>query len=141
MPSEVSVSLESGTEQPDEVFDRAQQLLDAAAPFELRGWWAPAPTQRWAPAVERSTDADPGEEDRPVKLQRPPPKQVGKPPPYAAVYADVLPESNSTGSRRPSGRAKHAVVGLKFTEWFQPFDTASRGAPHPISLDWKTLLA
>jgi hypothetical protein len=36
-PSQVSVSLESETEQPDAVFDRAQQLVDAAAPFELRG--------------------------------------------------------------------------------------------------------
>lgn len=36
-PSEVSVSLESETGQPEEVFDRAQQLVDAAAPFELHG--------------------------------------------------------------------------------------------------------
>jgi hypothetical protein len=43
-PSEVSVSLESETDQPDEVFDRTQQLVDTAAPFELHGWWAPAPT-------------------------------------------------------------------------------------------------
>lgn len=34
-PAEVSVSLESETDQPDAVFDRAQQLVDAAAPFEL----------------------------------------------------------------------------------------------------------
>jgi hypothetical protein len=98
-PSEVSVSLESETDQPDAVFDRAQQLVDAAAPFELRGWWAPAPTQRWAPVVDRSTDADPGEEDAPVKLRRPPAKQVGKPPLYAAAYADVLPESHREALR------------------------------------------
>src|SRR5436190_15014061 len=61
--SEVTVSLESETHQPDAVFDRAQQLVDAAAPFELRGWWGPAPAQRWAPVVERSTAADAGEED------------------------------------------------------------------------------
>jgi hypothetical protein len=78
MPSEVSVGLESETDQPDEVFDRAQQLVDAAAPFELSGWWAPAPTQRWAPAVEDSTDTDPGEDGPPppVKLRRPPAKEV-----------------------------------------------------------------
>jgi len=35
-PSEVSVSLESETDQPDAVFDRAQQLVDAAAPFEAQ---------------------------------------------------------------------------------------------------------
>jgi hypothetical protein len=31
-PAEVSVSLESDRDEPDEVFDRAQQLVDAAAP-------------------------------------------------------------------------------------------------------------
>ena len=93
-PAEVGVSLESETDQPDEVFDRAQQLVDAAAPFELRRWWAPAPTQRWAPASDDSTDADDGEEEPPVKLRRPPAKQIGTPPPYAAAYADVLPNSH-----------------------------------------------
>ncbi len=39
------------------MFERAQQLVDVAAPFELHGWRASAPTQRWAPTV-RSTDAD-----------------------------------------------------------------------------------
>ena len=48
---DVSVSLESETEQPDELFDRAQQFDDAAAPFELSGWWAPSSTQRWTPVV------------------------------------------------------------------------------------------
>ena len=95
----MSVSLESEAGQPDEVFDRAQQLVDAAAPFELSGWWAPAPTQRWAPAVERSGDADPGEEDPPVTLRRPPPKEVGEVPVYAAAYADVLPESHRAALR------------------------------------------
>jgi hypothetical protein len=240
--SEVSVSLESETDQPDEVFDRAQQLVDAAAPFELSGWWAPTPAQRWAPAVEDSTDADPGVEGPPAKLRRPPAKEVGKLPAYAAVYADVLPESHRealrgaaiTYAETPIGyylpsryehyydgrfaRAwattvalvgwklaqpgdvtlacvaeelalyvlirqaqvlldlreaendeqawsdfqdrlfededflflfnpeldgieetewarEHAVVGLKFSEWFQPFDPASHGAPHPLSLD------
>jgi hypothetical protein len=84
-PSEVSVSLESETDQPGEVFDRAQQLVDAAAPFELRGWWAPAPTQRSAPVVERLTSADRDEEDPPLKLRKPPAKEVGKPPAYAAA--------------------------------------------------------
>jgi hypothetical protein len=65
-PSEVSISLESETDQPDAVFDRARQLVDAAAPFELRGWWAPAPTQRWAPVAERSTDDDRNREEPPV---------------------------------------------------------------------------
>jgi hypothetical protein len=258
-PSEVSVSLESETDQPDEVFDRAQQLVDAAAPFELRGWWAPAPTQRWVPVVERSTDTDVGEEDALVKLRRPPAKEVGKLPPFAAAYADVLPASHREalrdaaityldecfsaiaegepgqsyadtpiGSYLPSryeqyydGRfardwtttaavvgwklaqpgevtlacvaeelalfalirqarmlldlreresdeqawsdfrdlvfededflflfnpefdgieetewaRQHAVVGIKFNEWFRPFDPASHGAPHPFNLD------
>ena len=30
---------------------------------------------------------------------------------------------------------QHAVVGLKFSEWFQPFDSGSHGAPHPFTLD------
>lgn len=98
-PSEVSVSLESETDQPDAVFDRAQQLVDGAAPFELRGWWAPAPTQRWAPVAKSSTDDDRNKEDAPVKLRRPPAKEVGKPPPYAAAYADVLPESHREALR------------------------------------------
>jgi hypothetical protein len=79
-PAEVGVSLESETDQPDEVFDRAQQLVDAAAPFEVRGWWAPAPTQRWAPASDDSTDADDREEEPPVKLRRPPAnRRCGRP--------------------------------------------------------------
>src|SRR6266700_1074906 len=98
-PSEVSVSLESKIDQPDAVFDRAQQLVDAAAPFELRGWWAPAPTQRWAPVADRSTDADRTEEDPPAKLRQPPAKKVGKPTQYAAVYADVLPDSHRDALR------------------------------------------
>jgi hypothetical protein len=251
-PSQVTVSLESETGQPDAVFDRAQQLVDAAAPFELHGWWAPA-------LVERSTDADAGEQDAPAKLRRPPAKEVGKLPPFAAAYADVLPASHREalrdaavtyvdecfsaiaegqpgqsyaetpiGSYLPSryehyydGRfardwtttvavvgwklaqpgevalacvaeelalfalirqaqvlldlreretdeqawsdfrdlvfededflflfnpefdgieetewaREHAVVGLKFSEWFRPFEPASHGAPHPFNLD------
>jgi hypothetical protein len=257
--AEVSVSLESETDQPDAVFDRAQQLVDAAAPFELHGWWAPAPAQRWAAVVDASTDANAGEEDAPAKLRRPPAKEVGTPPPFAPAYGDVLPASHrealrdaavtyldecfsaiadgepgqsyadtSTGSYLPAryeqyydarfgrdwtttvavvgwklaqpvevtlacvaeelalfalirqaqvlldlreresdGQAwsdfrdlvfededfrflfdpeldgieetewarQHAVVGLKFSEWFQPFDPASHGVPHPLSLD------
>ena len=257
-PAEISVSLETETDQPDEVFDRAQQLVDAAAPFELRGWWAPAPTQRWAP-IDRTSDADRSEEDGPLRLRRPPAKDVGTPPPYAAAYADVLPEplrealrdaaiiyldecfstiadgepgqsyaDTPIGSYLPQryehyydGRfardwattvavvgwklaqpsdvtlacvaeelalfalirqaqvlldlrelendeqawsdfrdlvfededflflfnpefdgieetdwaREHAVVGLKFNEWFRPFDAASHGAPHPFALD------
>ena len=30
---------------------------------------------------------------------------------------------------------QHAVVGLKFSEWFRPFDPTSHGAPHPFTLD------
>jgi hypothetical protein len=71
-PSEVSVSLESETDAPDEVFDCAQQLVDAAAPFELRGWWAPAPTQGWAQVVDGSTDDDQDEKNPPLKLPKPP---------------------------------------------------------------------
>ena len=107
-PSEVSVSLDSETDQPDEVFDRAQQLVDAAAPFELHGWWAPAPTQRWAPVADRSTDADRNEEDPPLKLRKPAAKAVGKPPPYAAAYADVLPESHRE-ALRDAARGRDAV--------------------------------
>jgi hypothetical protein len=257
-PSEVKVSLESETDLPDAVFDRAQQLVDAAAPFELRGWWAPAPTQRWAPLDDSGNTAR-AEEDPQPRLRRPPAKEVGKPPPYAAAYADVLPASHREALREaavtcldecfsaiadgepgqsyadspigaylPSryehyydGRfardwtttvavvgwklaqpgevtlacvaeelalyalirqaqvqldlreeendeqawsdfrdlvfededflflfnpeldgieetewaREHAVVGLKFGEWFRPFDPASHGAPHPLNLD------
>jgi hypothetical protein len=87
----LSVGLDSENDEPDEVFDRAQQLVDAAAPFELHGWWAPAPAQRWAPAVDRSTDSEPNEDERPSRLRKPPRKEVGTPPPYAAAYKDVLP--------------------------------------------------
>jgi hypothetical protein len=41
VPAEVGVSLDSETDQHDKVFDLAQYLFDAAAPFELRGWWLP----------------------------------------------------------------------------------------------------
>jgi hypothetical protein len=253
--AEVSLTLESETDEPDEVFGRAQQLVDAAAPFELRGWWAPAPTQRWAPVADRSNDADRIEGDPPAKLRKPPAKEVGKQTPYAPAYADVLPASHRDaaityldecfsaiadgepgqsyadtpiGSYLPAryeqyydGRfardwatsvavvgwklaqpgdlplacvaeelalfalirqaqvlldlrevendeqawgdfrdlifededflflfnpeldgieetewaRQHAVVGLKFGEWFRPFDAASRGVPHPFSLD------
>jgi hypothetical protein len=92
-PSQVTVSLESEMDQPDAVFDRAQQVVDAAAPFELRGWWAPAPAQRWAPLDDSGNTAG-AEEDPQLKLRRPPAKEVGKPPPYAAAYTDVLPESH-----------------------------------------------
>jgi hypothetical protein len=97
--AEVSVSLESETDQPDEVFDRAQQLVDAAAPLELHGWWAPAPAQRWAPVVDGSTDAAACEDDLPATLRRPQAKEVGKPPPYAEAYADVLPASHREALR------------------------------------------
>src|SRR6266540_7309044 len=49
---DVSLGLEGEVAQPDEAFDRARQIVDAGAPFELSGWWAPSPDQRWAPAVE-----------------------------------------------------------------------------------------
>jgi hypothetical protein len=257
-PSQVTVSLESETDQPDAVFDRAQQVVDGAAPFELRGWWAPAPTRGWAPLDDSGNTAR-AEEDPQLKLRRPPAKEVGKPPPYAAAYADVLPGSHREalreaavtyldecfaaiadgapgesyadtpiGSYLPSryeqyydGRfardwtttvavvgwklaqpsevtlacvaeelalfalirqarmlldlgeresdeqawsdfrdlvfededflflfnpeldgieetewaREHAVVGLKFSEWFRPFDPASHGVPHPFNLD------
>jgi hypothetical protein len=97
-PSEVKVSLESETDQPDAVFDRAQQVVDAAAPFELRGWWAPAPTQRWAPLDDSGNTAR-AEEDPQLKLRRPPAKEVGKPPPFAAAYTDVLPASHREALR------------------------------------------
>ena len=147
-----------------------------------------------------------GEEDAPAKLRRPPAKEVGKPPPFAAAFADVLPASHRAalrdaaityldecfsaiadgepgqsyadtpiGSYLPSRYEQYydgrfardwtttvavvgwklaqpgevtlacvaeelalfalAVVGLKFNEWFQPFDPASHGTPHPYNLD------
>jgi hypothetical protein len=108
-PSAVTVSLESETDQPDAAFDRAQQLVDAAAPFELHGWWAPAPTQRWAPLDDSGKTAR-AEEDPQLKLRRPPAKEVGKPPPYAVAYADVLPESHREALR-------HAAITY-LDEWF-----------------------
>lgn len=258
--ADVSVTLKTETDQPDEMFDRAQQLVDAAAPFELRVWWAPALTQRWAPVVDASIETDRSDEKgQAVTLRKPPAKLVGKQSPYAAAYADVLPQSHrdalrdaaivhldecfsaiadgepgqsyadtALGTYLPQryehyydGRfardwtttvavvgwklaqpgdvtlacvaeelalfalirhaevlldlrenesdeqawsdfrdrvfededflflfnpeldgieetewaRQHAVVGLKFIEWFQPFDPASHGAPHPFSLD------
>jgi hypothetical protein len=97
--AEVSVGLEVETDQPEAVFDRAQQLVDAAAPFELHGWWAPAPAQRWAPVVDDSTDTDAGDEDAPAKLRRAPAKEIGELPPFAAAYADVLPASHREALR------------------------------------------
>src|SRR5262249_23010003 len=67
--------------------------------FELGHWWTPAPTQRWAPAVEDSADADSGEEDPPVKLRRPPARKVGKLAALAAACANVLPESHREALR------------------------------------------
>lgn len=116
-PADVSVSLEGEAGQPNEVFDRAQQLVDAAAPFELHGWWAPAPAQRWAPVVDASTDADAGE-DAPVKLRRPPAKDVGKPPPFAAAYADVLPVSH-----------REALRGAAITYLDECFSAIAEGQP------------
>jgi hypothetical protein len=79
-PSEVSVSLEGKTDAPNDVFDRAQQLVESAAPFELQGWWAPAPGQRWGSATEDSTEVDHDGEDRQLRLHRPPAKAAGEPP-------------------------------------------------------------
>ena len=45
----------------------------------------------------------------------------------------VIAELAETLPPEPAGEER--VVGLKFNEWFQPFDPASHGAPHPISLD------
>jgi hypothetical protein len=53
---DVSISLDSEEEQRDDAFDRAQQIVDAGAPFELRGWWAPSPDQRWPQVAEESGD-------------------------------------------------------------------------------------
>jgi hypothetical protein len=78
--SEIRVSVESQTDEAEEVFDHAQQLVDAAAPFKLGGWWAPAPTQRWAPLDDSGKTAR-AEQDPQLKLRRPPAKEVGKPPP------------------------------------------------------------
>jgi hypothetical protein len=121
VPSDVSVSLESETDQPDELFDRGQQLVDAAAPSELGGWWAPTPTQRWALTVEDSTDTDPGEEDPPVTPRRPPAKEVGKLPAYAAAYADVLPESH-----------REALRGAAITYLDECFCAIAEGEHHSL---------
>lgn len=98
---DLSISLDSEEEQPDESYDRAQQIVDSGAPFELSGWWAPAPEQRWAPVVDEADDEpESGIEDAPVRLQAPPAKEIGRLPPYALAYKDELPESHREALRR-----------------------------------------
>lgn len=97
---DLSVSLDSDEEQPDEVYERAQQIVDAGAPFELGGWWAPSPDQRWAPVVEEDDEWDDEAEERPVRGQKPPAKAIGTLPPYALAYKDELPESHREGLRK-----------------------------------------
>jgi hypothetical protein len=68
-----------------------------AAPFELRGWWAPAqPNQRWAPVVDCSNDAGHDEVSSGLKLRKPPAKGVGTPPPFAAAFQMCF--------RKPTGK-------------------------------------
>ena len=99
---DVSISLEGEEEQGDDAFDRAQQIVDAGAPFELSGWWAPSPDQRWAEVAEEIGDDQPDEEveDAPGRLQRPPAKEIGPVPPYALAFKDALPESHREALRR-----------------------------------------
>ena len=98
-PCDVIVNVESDGEQPDELYDQAQQIVDAAAPFELRGWWAPGSAQRWAPALAGTGSKESAEDPDTVKLGKPPAKVVGKPHPYAAAFADVLPEAHCQALR------------------------------------------
>ena len=99
---DVSLSLEVEVAQPDEAFDRARLIVDAGAPFELSGWWAPSADQRWAPAVEEAGGDgwDDEMEDAPVRLQRSPAKAIGPLPPYALAYEEVLPQSHREALRR-----------------------------------------
>jgi hypothetical protein len=55
--------------------------------------------QTRAPVMDRTTDAVRNEEDPPLKLRNPLAKEVGKQPPYAAAYADVLQESHREALR------------------------------------------
>jgi hypothetical protein len=97
---DVSVSLVSEAEQPHRVYDRAQQIVDAAAPFQLSGWWAPSADQRWLPVGQELADEQRSEVvEAPLRLQTPPAKNIGSLPPYAAAYADVLPESHRAALR------------------------------------------
>src|SRR5262245_49846881 len=49
--------------------------------------------------VDASTDTEADEEEPPAKLRRPPAKEVGKLPPFAAAFADVLPASHREALR------------------------------------------
>ncbi len=102
---DLSVSIDSDEEQPDEVYERGQQIVDAAAPFELSGWWAPSPEQRWTPVVkDAENDELEGEvEEAPVRLRKPPAKEIGTPPPYALPYQDDLPALHREALRRAAG--------------------------------------
>lgn len=99
---DLSVSIDSDEEQPDEVYERGQQLVDAAAPFELSGWWAPSPEQRWTPVVEDAENDELEEEveEAPVRLRKPPAKEIGTPPPYALAYQDDVPVSHREALRQ-----------------------------------------
>jgi hypothetical protein len=99
---DLTVSLDSDEEQPDEVYERGQQIVDAAAPFELSGWWAPSPEQRWAPVVEggENDEREDEVEEAPVRLHPRPAKAVGALPPYALAYREELPPSHREALRR-----------------------------------------
>jgi hypothetical protein len=94
---DVSLSLEGEVARPDQAFDCARQIVDAGAPFELSGWWAPSPDQRWAPAVEEvgGDGRDDEIEDGHVRPHKSPAKEIGQLPPFAALFLKRSEECDS----------------------------------------------
>src|SRR6266498_93010 len=110
---DVSLSLDGEDEQPDGAFGRAPQIVDAGVPFELSGWWAPSPDQRWARAIDGAAGdvgRDDEREDAPVRLQRPPARSSARSRPYALAYKDVLPESHPGGTQAGGDRLSRRVL-------------------------------
>lgn len=97
---DLSVSLDSDEEQPDEVYERAQQIVDAGAPFELSGWWAPSPDQRWAPVVEEDDERDDEIKERPVRCRSRRRRTSGRSRPTRSPTKDELSESHREGLRK-----------------------------------------
>lgn len=79
-------------ELADGSFDLALKVVDAAAPFQIAGWWAPGSEQRFYARQPDERDEDAHEtDDSGVPLREPPPMADYEPPPYASAYGDVLP--------------------------------------------------
>ena len=54
---------------------------------------------RWAPVIANGEPDEPDADTHAVALRTPPAKVVGEPHPYAAAFADVLPESHRDALR------------------------------------------